>query len=63
VKVVETQLWTTQWNELVAKSKFADYKGFGTAHRGRISLQDHGDKVWFKNIKIRDLGGSKMASR
>jgi cytochrome c len=64
VKVVETQLWTKEWDALVAKSKFPNMsKDFGTARRGRISLQDHGDKVWFKNIKIRDLGSGKVASR
>jgi cytochrome c len=64
VKVVETQLWTKEWDALVAKSKFPkESKDFGIARRGRISLQDHGDKVWFKNIKIRDLGGGKLVSK
>jgi cytochrome c len=63
-KVVETQLWTKQWDTLVAKSKFPGISAdFGKSRNGHISLQDHGNKVWFRNIKIRDLGKNKMVSR
>ncbi len=55
VKIVETQLWTGEWDALVAGSKFADMPGFGKARRGHIALQDHGDRVWYRNIKIRPL--------
>ncbi|MEL6719431.1 MAG: family 16 glycoside hydrolase, partial [Bacteroidota bacterium] len=54
-KVVETEFWTKEWREMIANSKFKDMPDFGTAKKGHISLQDHGDKVWFKNIKIREL--------
>jgi cytochrome c len=54
-KVVETQMFTKEWSELIAGSKFKDMKGFGLARKGRIALQDHGDPVWYKNIKIRRL--------
>jgi cytochrome c len=54
-KVVETQLFTPEWNALIAGSKFKEFKGFGQAKKGKISLQDHGDPVWYKNIKIRRL--------
>jgi cytochrome c len=64
MKVVETTLWTKEWNDLVAKSKFPGLsKDFGTARKGHIALQDHGDKVWFKNIKIRPLPSKDVASR
>lgn len=43
------------WNERVAKSKFAAFPGFAKAGRGRICLQDHGDEVAFRSIKIREL--------
>lgn len=44
------------WNERVARSKFAGHAGFGKAERGYLCLQDHGDLVAFRNIKIRRLG-------
>jgi hypothetical protein len=54
-KVVETTLWDDNWKKMVAGSKFAKMKGFGTFKSGRFALQDHGFPVWFKNIKIRKL--------
>ncbi len=54
-KVVETQLWTPAWDQLVAKSKFRDMEGFAKARQGHIALQDHGDPVWFRNIRVRPL--------
>ena len=44
-----------EWDAMVAGSKFADWGGFGASATGRIALQDHGDKVWYKNIKIKKL--------
>jgi len=57
VKVVEYTLWTPEWDELVANSKFKNFPGFteGISKEGYIGLQDHGYTVWFKNIKIREL--------
>ena len=51
---VEYERATPEWRELVAKSKFKNFKGFGEAAEGRILLQDHGNVVSFKNIKIRE---------
>ncbi|MGO2130962.1 MAG: 3-keto-disaccharide hydrolase [Pseudoalteromonas prydzensis] len=46
---------SSTWNTLVKNSKFATWSNFATVKQGRIGLQDHGDKVWFKNIKIKEL--------
>ena len=54
-KVVEYQLWTEEWEELVAAGKWADYPGYGRYAKGHIALQDHGDQVWFRNMKILEL--------
>ncbi len=43
------------WNQRVAKSKFADMPKFGKPTKGHISLQDHGNAVEFRNIKIRPI--------
>ena len=55
--VVEYYLWTPEWEELVAKSKFpALNKNWAkVAKEGYFGLQDHGDDVWYKNIKIKEL--------
>lgn len=55
VKVVEYDKASKSYLDLIAKSKFKDMPGFGIAPKGRISLQDHGDKVWYRNIKIKNL--------
>jgi len=52
---VEYERGNAAWKELVAKSKFKDLDGFGEVEEGRILLQDHGNMVSFKNIKIREL--------
>jgi hypothetical protein len=54
-KVVEFELWTDEWKEMVAKTKFAEWADYGLNRTGHIVLQDHGAGVWFRNIKINVL--------
>src|SRR5690606_4164272 len=54
-KVVEYELGSDDWKQRVANSKFAAWPVYGTAARGHIGLQDHGDRVAFRNIRIRTL--------
>ena len=65
VPVVEYHLWTPQWTEMLQKSKFSEEKwpdAFallnncgGEEHEGYIGFQDHGDDVWFRNVKVKVL--------
>lgn len=64
-KVVEYQLWTPEWTELLQNSKFSEQNwpaAFallnncgGESHEGFIGFQDHGDEVWMRNIRIKEL--------
>jgi Domain of Unknown Function (DUF1080) len=57
VTVVSTHLGDDGWKELIRRSKFAkgESPDFGKFFSGHISLQDHGDKVWYRNIRIQKL--------
>ena len=53
--VVTTQLWDDNWRSMIAGSKFKNMQGFGTFKKGKIALQDHGNMVCYRNIKIKEL--------
>lgn len=54
-KAVEYELWSPDWEKRVKESKFSAWPKYGRAPRGHIALQDHGDTVAYRNIRIRVL--------
>lgn len=54
-KVVEYELGSADWETRRKASKFAGAEKYGRAARGHIALQDHGDRVYFRNVRIREL--------
>jgi len=55
IKIVEFTRGTPEWKAVVATSKFAKVKGFGEYATGHLLIQDHGDEVHYKNVKILEL--------
>ena len=55
VKLLEYERNTEEWETLVDTSKYKDWPNFGNAEEGLLLLQDHGDEVWFQNVKIKEL--------
>jgi hypothetical protein len=54
-KVLSTTMWDDNWRKMIKGSKFKDMPDFGTYKKGRIGLQDHGNHVWYRNIRIKKL--------
>lgn len=54
-KMLEYQRGAQYYHALVAKSKYAQWKGFGMAAEGHLLLQDHGNEVWFRSLKVQQL--------
>lgn len=55
VKQLETTMFTPEWEAMIKESKFVKYPDFGKSRKGKIMLQEHGSRVWFRNIKIKEL--------
>jgi len=53
--VVSVETGSDAWAQAVAASKFKAVEGFGVNSKGRLMLQDHGDEVWFRHLRIREL--------
>jgi cytochrome c len=54
-KLLEYELWSEDWKARVAKSKFKDKADFAKAKTGHICLQEHTDRIEFRNIKLRRI--------
>ena len=54
-KVLETEIGSPEWNEQLGKSKFKDWEKVRKNRGGHIAFQDHGNEVWFRNIRIKRL--------
>ena len=54
-KTVEYELWSPEWEKLRTTGKWKDFPGYGSGRKGKLGLQDHGNKVFFRNVKIKTL--------
>jgi len=55
INIVNFRMHDDNWKKMITNSKFKDMPDFGLSKSGHLSLQDHGDKVWFRNLKIKTL--------
>jgi len=55
-KIVDCEIGSKDWDDRIAQCKLADWPQFAKSKSGHIALQDHGNLVWFRNIRIRRLG-------
>ena len=59
-KVTEYELGSDDWNRRVAASKFDAWQKFGKNRRGHVDLQDHGNEVWYRNVRIKSLDSASQ---
>lgn len=53
--VVEYEKYSDEWNQLRNSGKWTSFPDYGKYDEGHISLQNHGTKVWYRNVKIKEL--------
>jgi hypothetical protein len=61
-KVVDYELGSDDWNRRVAATKFDAWKKFGKNRRGHVVLQDHGNEVWYRNVRIKNFNGGSQGN-
>ncbi|WP_447640040.1 MULTISPECIES: 3-keto-disaccharide hydrolase [Chitinophagaceae] len=54
-RIVSFEAWTPEWEHNVRVGKWQSYPGYGKAKTGVIALQNHGNKTYFRNIRIKEL--------
>jgi len=54
-RIVKFKAWTKAWHKLRTEGKWKEYPDYGLSPEGKIGLQDHGNKAYFKNIQLREL--------
>lgn len=55
VKVLSAPLGGPEWDAMYQKSKFTAWPGFGVKPKGHFAFQNHGDDVWYRNVKVREM--------
>jgi hypothetical protein len=54
-QVVDATIGSDEWNKRLAASKFATWEKFAKNSRGHLCIQDHGDEVWFRRVRVKSL--------
>lgn len=62
-KIMEIHVGSDEWNKVFNRSKYKSVPGFGESNESPILLQDHGNQIWFRDIKIRPLNGDIQANQ
>lgn len=60
-KIVEFKAWSDDWNKKKTEGKWKDYPDYGSAKKGKIALQDHGNKVYYRKIMINVLPNEQLS--